>query len=139
MISQTSRQSQSVDACDGLDLKMVGRAEFIKAGRAGWIYKKNQLRQNGDLASLDFVVNDIGQRILLFRGLNSTLSPVVVILCITWHIFFPRIGHSAVFLFQWKQIKLTDSNKTKQHIREKLSLLNNHRRDCFELVEQSLC
>ena len=42
-ISQTLRQSPSVDACDGLDLKMVGRAGFIKAGRVGWIYKKKSV------------------------------------------------------------------------------------------------
>ena len=41
---------------------------------------------------------------------------------------FPRIGQCAVFLVLWrKQSKLTDSNKTKQHIREK-----------FKLVEQAL-
>jgi len=41
-ISQTSRQSPSVDACDGLDLKMVGRAGFIKlVGWAGFLKKKS--------------------------------------------------------------------------------------------------
>jgi len=84
---------------------MVGRAGFIKlVGWAGFL-KKNQLRQNGDLTSLDFVVNDIEQRILLFRGLFETLNPVVVIFCKPGIPSFPRIGQSAVFSL---------SKKTKQ-------------------------
>ena len=83
-----------------------GRAGWIyKAGRVGWISKKNQLRQNGDLTSLDFVVNDIEQRILLFRGFVETLNPVVVIFCKPGISSFPRTGQSAVFSL---------SKKTKQ-------------------------
>jgi hypothetical protein len=80
---------------------MVGRAGFIKlVGWAGFL-KKNQLRQNGDLASLDFVVNDIEQRILLFRGFVETLNPVVVIFCKTWHLFFSS-NRSICCIFSFK-------------------------------------
>ena len=84
---------------------MVGRAGFIKlVGWAGFL-KKKSVTTNGDLASLDFVVNDIGQRILLFRGFVETLNPVVAIFCKPGISSFPRIGQSAVFSL---------SKKTKQ-------------------------
>ena len=87
------------------------RRPVFENGRAGWIYKswsggldlykKNQLRQNGDLASLDFVVNDIEQRILLLRGFVETLNQVVVIFCKTCHLFF-SLNRSICCIFSFK-------------------------------------
>jgi len=109
--------------CDGLDLK----------NRVGRICKKNQqLRQNGDLAGLDFVVNRTAYSVIsrFYSSLEYIIASWLAssISCISSfplaYLLFLEYVNLLYFFFLWKkQSKLTDSNKRKQHIRENIELV----------------
>ena len=121
---QASRQLLSVCECDG-------QIQFIKH-QLRRIYKKNQLRQNGDLAGLDFVVNrTVCSVISGFRwSLESSFGYIMwklVEYCFeaSWHIFFSsnRSIWCISSSFEGNNVQMTYSNKRKQHIREKIELV----------------
>ena len=82
--------------------------------QVGWaeIIKRNQLRQNGDLAGLDFVVNRTAYSVI--SRFIQALNPVVVTsLQAGWHIqlaylSYLQTGQYAVFLLPLKEVKQID-------------------------------